>query len=229
MVQKGDEQEFRHLVTAKPFIWNIRSELINLVSILFTMPRYKQFKKETVLEAASEIFHRKGYNGTSIDDILKATGLSRSSLYDSFRDKHTLYLEALEFYKTRERNGYETMNSTAMNGMEKIQTLFREVVNHLITHPDDNGCLMVNAAAEMSKRCEKTSQVICNNKEDIAHLFTIWLTDAQDRGVISLSKEPASYSAFLFNSLCGLKVLSQSGAVKSELENVAKVTLDAIV
>jgi TetR/AcrR family transcriptional regulator, transcriptional repressor for nem operon len=193
------------------------------------MPRYKQFKKETVLEAASEIFHRKGYNGTSIDEILKATGLSRSSLYDSFRDKHTLYLEALEFYKTRERTGFETVNSTNMGGMEKIQTLFREVVNHLISHPDDNGCLMVNAAAEMSKRCEKTSQVICNNKESIEHLFTIWLTEASENGQVKLSKEPRTYSSFLFNALCGLKVLSQSGADRGELDNVVRVTLDALV
>jgi TetR/AcrR family transcriptional regulator, transcriptional repressor for nem operon len=194
------------------------------------MPRYKQFKKETVLEAASEIFHRKGYNGTSIDEILKATGLSRSSLYDSFRDKHTLYLESLEFYKTRERTGYETVNNVpTLNGLEKIQTLFREVVNHIISHPDDNGCLMVNAAAEMSKRCEKTSQVICNNKENIEHLFVIWLTDARDKGVVSLSKDPESYSVFLFNALCGLKVLSQSGAGKQQLDDVVKVTLDALV
>lgn len=193
------------------------------------MPKVKQFNKEKVLEAASEIFRQKGYNGTSIDEILKATGLSRSSLYDSFRDKHSLYLEALEFYKNRERQAYDTVEQKKLNGFQKVEFLFKEVVNHLVNHPDDNGCLMVNAAAEMSKLCEKTNQVICNNKDSVQDLFAAWLSDAEQNHVIKLSKPPKAYSPFLFNALCGLKVMSQSGASRSELNNVVKVTLDALV
>jgi TetR/AcrR family transcriptional regulator, transcriptional repressor for nem operon len=193
------------------------------------MPKVKQFNKEKVLAAASSIFHQKGYNGTSIDEILKATGLSRSSLYDTFKDKHSLYLQSLEFYKNAENKGYETVDQKKLNGMQKIEMLFKEVVNHLVNNPDDNGCLMVNAAAEMSKQCEKTSQVICNNKENVQDLFAGWLTDAEENKVVALSKPARSYSPFLFNALCGLKVLSQSGASRADLNNVVKVTLDALV
>jgi TetR/AcrR family transcriptional repressor of nem operon len=193
------------------------------------MPKVKQFNREKVLEAAASIFHQKGYNGTSIDEILKATGLSRSSLYDSFKDKHSLYLQALEFYKTREIKNYENVDQKKLNGFQKLEFLFREVVNHLVNNPGDNGCLMVNAAAEMSKHCEKTSQVICNNKENVQEIFATWLTEAEESKVLKLSKPAKSYSPFLFNALCGLKVLSQSGAGRNELNNVVKVTLDALV
>jgi len=193
------------------------------------MPKVKQFNKEKVLEVASTIFHQKGYNGTSIDEILKATGLSRSSLYDSFKDKHNLYLQSLEFYNNAEKDGYESVNQKKLNGIQKIEFLFKEAVNHLVNNPDDNGCLMVNAAAEMSKQCEKTAQVICNNKESMHELFTTWLSDAQGNNVIKLANAPKSYAPFLFNALCGLKVLSQSGATKAELNNVVKVTIDALV
>ncbi len=193
------------------------------------MPKVKQFNREKVLEAASTIFHQKGYNGTSIDEILKATGLSRSSLYDSFKDKHSLYLQALEFYKTREQAAYKEVDEKKLNGIQKLEYLFKEVVNHLITHPDGNGCLMVNAAAEMSKHCEKTSQVICNNKDSVQDLFTHWLSEAEQEQVIKLSKPARTYGPFLFNALCGLKVLSQSGASRAELNNVVKVTIDALV
>src|SRR5688572_31511510 len=150
------------------------------------MPKVKQFNREKVLEVASSIFHQKGYNGTSIDEILKATGLSRSSLYDSFKDKHNLYLLSLDFYKNAEISAYETVNQKTLNGLEKIEYVFKEVVNHLVNHPEDNGCLMVNAAAEMSKKCDKTSQVICNNKDNVQELFTIWLAEAQKESVLSL-------------------------------------------
>ena len=192
------------------------------------MPKVKQFNKEKVLEAASAIFHQKGYNGTSIDEILKATGLSRSSLYDSFQDKHNLYLQALEFYKNASDNSMAVVNDKPLNGLQKIEYLFKEVVNHLVKNPDDNGCLMVNAAAEMSKQCDKTSQVICNNKENVEELFTGWLNEAQSAKVLSLSKSPKSYGSFLFSTLYGLKVMSQSGASKNELNNVVKVAIDAL-
>ncbi len=193
------------------------------------MPKVKQFDKEKVLQSASHIFRQKGYNGTSIDEILKATGLSRSSLYDSFKDKHNLYLQSLEFYKSIEANGLSTVDQKKLNGIQKIEYLFKEVINHLINHPNDNGCLMVNAAAEMSKHCEKTAQVVCNNKESAQDLFVEWLSDAEKNKVITLSKPAKTYGPFLFSTLCGLKVLSQSGASKAELHNVVKVTLDSLV
>lgn len=192
------------------------------------MPKVKQFDRKHVLHSAAHIFKQNGYNGTSIDDILKATGLSRSSLYDSFHDKHNLYLQALEFYKENENQAYQDVQRKELNGMEKIELVFREVVNHLVKHPDDNGCLMVNAAAEMSKQCDKTNQVVCNNKEEVQTLFAGWIKDAQAKSLLILKKPVEYYGQFLFNTLCGLKVLSQSGANREELENVVKVSLEAL-
>jgi len=192
------------------------------------MPKTKQFNKETVLEAAAGIFRQKGYNGTSIDDILNATGLSRSSLYDSFQDKHTLYLQSLEFYKGINDKKLETLNEKNLNGLQKLESMFNNVVDHLADHPDDNGCLLVNAAAEMSKQCYKTSQVICNSKEEVQDILTSWISDAEQQKVLTLHKPAKVYGQFFFNTLCGLRVLSQSGASKNELSNIVKVALDSL-
>jgi TetR/AcrR family transcriptional repressor of nem operon len=192
------------------------------------MPKTKLFDRNKVLEAAANIFRQKGYNGTSIDDILSATGLSRSSLYDSFQDKHNLYLQSLEYYKKAHEEKLDDIDGKNQNGLQKLETLFREVVNHLVNHPDDNGCLMVNAAAEMSKQCYKTNQVVCNQKEEVQEILAEWLTDAQDKKLLTLSKTPKVYSQFLYNTLCGLRVMSQSGATKVELNNIVKITLDSL-
>lgn len=192
------------------------------------MPKTKLFNKENVLEAAAGIFKQKGYNGTSIDDILNATGLSRSSLYDSFHDKHNLYLQSLEHYKVSNDEKLETIDQKNLDGFQKIESLFKGVVNHLVEHPNDNGCLLVNAAAEMSKQCYKTSQVLCNNKDEVEDLLTGWLTDAKEHNVLKLSKPPKVYGQFLYNTLCGLRVMSQSGASKAELNNIVRVALDSL-
>ena len=192
------------------------------------MPRIKKFNKTDVLAAAASIFQQKGYNGTSMDEVLKATGLSRSSLYDSFGDKHNLYIQSLEFYKENEQKLSDKIEDKPVNGLQKIDYLFKNVVDHLVAHPDDNGCLLVNAAAEMSKQCFKTQQVICNNKDEVQDLLTGWLNDAQSNNILKLSKPTKNYSQFLYNTLLGLRVMSQSGATKQELNNVVKVTIDSL-
>ena len=160
------------------------------------MPKYKQFDRDKVLEAASVVFHEKGYNGTSIDEILTATGLSRSSLYDSFKDKHNLYLQSLEFYKGVNDKKIQNLDEKNLNGLQKLETMFKSVVNHLSENPDDNGCLLVNAAAEMSKQCFKTSQVVCNNKDEVQNLFSAWISDAEEKKVIKLQKPAKVYGQF---------------------------------
>ncbi len=192
------------------------------------MPRIKKFDKSEVLAAAASIFQQKGYNGTSMDEVLKATGLSRSSLYDSFGDKHSLYIQSLEFYKQNNQALSDKIEEKPVNGLQKIDYLFKNVVDHLVAHPDDNGCLLVNAAAEMSKQCFKTQQVICNNKDEVQDLLTGWLNDAQSSNILKLSKPTKNYSQFLYNTLLGLRVMSQSGATKQELNNVVKVTIDSL-
>jgi TetR/AcrR family transcriptional repressor of nem operon len=189
------------------------------------MPRIKKFDKEKVLEAASSVFQNNGYNGASIDELLIATGLSRSSLYDTFTDKHNLYIQSLEFYKNKNSAQIKNINNNNNNGLEKIETLFNRALSHLKNNPNDNGCLLVNAAAEMSKQCFKTAQVICNNKIEIQSIFNEWITDAQKEKLIPNDKAVESYSQFLYNALCGLRVLSQSGASEKELYNVVKITL----
>ena len=192
------------------------------------MPKTKQFDKNYVLQAASDVFQKNGYNGTSIDEILTATGLSRSSLYDSFKDKHNLYLESLEFYKNTRTQMLDKLDEKDLNGLQKIEMMFNEVVKHLINNPNDNGCLLVNAAAEMSKQCFKTAQVICNNKEEVQDLIASWLQDAQNKKVLKLSKSPKVYSQYLYNTLLGSRVLSQSVSNKADLNNVVKVTLESL-
>lgn len=192
------------------------------------MPKVKLFNKEEVLDKASVIFQTKGYNGTSIDDLLQATGLSRSSLYDTFQDKHNLYLESLNYYKNKSAHPLEDLKARNISGLKKIEALFNGVIKHITESPSSNGCLMVNAAAEMSKQCKETNNVICNAKKDMEVLLEEWVKMGQEEGLINLKQSSKSYSLFLYSNICGLRVLSQSGADKKELDNVAKVALQSL-
>jgi TetR/AcrR family transcriptional repressor of nem operon len=65
------------------------------------MARPKEFEREEVLERALKVFADQGFEGTSTDALMHAMGISRQSLYDSFGDKRSLYLETLRYYRAK--------------------------------------------------------------------------------------------------------------------------------
>ena len=65
------------------------------------MPRVEIFNREQVVDQMIRVFHNNGYNGTSMQDLVDATDLNRSSLYNSFGNKLNLYLECLNLYQEK--------------------------------------------------------------------------------------------------------------------------------
>src|SRR5258706_15440178 len=62
------------------------------------MARPKEFDRDRALKKAMDVFWQQGYEATSTDDLVRAIGIGRQSRYDTFGDKHRLYLEALRLY-----------------------------------------------------------------------------------------------------------------------------------
>ena len=62
--------------------------------------RPREFKEQEALSQAMEVFWHKGYEGTSVQDLLEGMGINRGSMYDTFGDKRTLFLKAVEYYRS---------------------------------------------------------------------------------------------------------------------------------
>src|SRR3569833_1374812 len=96
------------------------------------MARTKDFDEDEVLSRAMDLFWLKGYNGTSMQDLVDGLGISRSSLYDTYGDKHSLFLKSLENYK---RLGYEQMDKIihqAASAKDAIRQMLEHNVNDLV-------------------------------------------------------------------------------------------------
>src|SRR5664279_6352992 len=114
------------------------------------MARTKDFDENEVLTRAMHLFWSRGYNATSMEDLVGNLGISRSSLYDTYTDKHTLFIKALEHYqqiglvKIR-----EIMNSPG-TAKETIKKLIEHATNGISDGRKQNGCFMVNAEVEVA-------------------------------------------------------------------------------
>src|SRR4051794_15823962 len=113
------------------------------------MSRHKEFNREQALHKAMEAFWSRGYEATSIEDLVKHMGINRQSLYDTFGDKHALYLQALERYREVEsRKLFELLERRSPVKLV-LRQLFTGVVERSLSGAERRGCFMSNAMSEL--------------------------------------------------------------------------------
>src|ERR1700755_2679328 len=106
------------------------------------MARTKDFDENEVLCKAIDLFWRKGYNGTSMQDLVDGLGISRSSLYDTYGDKHTLFIKALESYKGTNAVKFGDIISNSGTAKETIKKILEFITGGLLEDECHKGCFM---------------------------------------------------------------------------------------
>ena len=96
------------------------------------MPRSEVFNRDEVLEKAKNVFWLKGYNATSMQDLVNATGLNRSSIYNSFESKLNLYKLTLEKYQNEGVGFFEVITHSNLNGFDSVKKIFETTLNCLL-------------------------------------------------------------------------------------------------
>lgn len=192
------------------------------------MPKEVMFDEETALQKAKELFWRKGYNGTSMDELTKVTGLSRSSIYNSFGDKHRLFIQCLNHYKKNQHD--KLMQSLVKHDspLKKLQMIFRVSIDELTKDTDRKGCLIVNTTTELANLENNISVFAKGNMEDHEKFLQDLVKEGQQAGEINKSIPSLALARHLFNSLVGLKVMAQTTSDKKTLEDIAKVSLSVL-
>lgn len=192
------------------------------------MSRTKVFNETDVLEKAVQVFWCKGYNGTSAQDLVDELGISRSSLYDTFGDKRSLFIKALQHYRSVAAKGLIEMIETSNNIDKAIEQIFRIAVKEAIEDKLSKGCFIVNTTVELAAHDNDIATIINQNMNDIENALYLAIKKGQEEGVFSKKQSALSLARFIFNSISGLRVASKSGAQKKVFDDIVKVTLSVL-
>lgn len=192
------------------------------------MPTVKQFDTEAVLEKAMELFWKKGYNGTSINDLVEATGLSRSSLYATYQDKHQLFMAALRRYQDVNGTMLAERIKDVPTAKGKIDMIFRSTQQTILQHPFGKGCFMVNTAAEMANQDAGIAQFAADDFAGMEALFASLLKQGQAAGEISKTVKVKPLAQYLFSSYLGLRIIGQTQPDKTKLDNIINLVLSVV-
>ncbi|MCX5536021.1 TetR/AcrR family transcriptional regulator [Streptomyces sp. NBC_00006] len=184
----------------------------------------KQFDVGIVLDAAMAQFWRAGYADTSVDDLSRATGLNRSSLYSSFGDKDALYLRCLDRYAARYGDSYDQALSRASEEPLQAVRAFFEVTLQRIADPDvPDGCLV----AQTAMSSPALSPAIAARATEALGLQCARLRTAL--GAAQLAEGDADdFAVHLAAVNQSLAVMSRAGTSQKQLRSVVDISMRAL-
>lgn len=186
------------------------------------MPRKKEFDVDAVLNRAMEAFWARGYEATSLNDLLDCMKIQRASLYNAFGDKHSLFLETLRRYDTVYRQAEVAKRMKMTSPRQAILGLFQDVVTFVVEHGARNGCFLINTALELSPHDPEVAEVV---RKAFTHMeqkfFRKLIERGRAMGEIAKSAMPAQTARALLSLLIGLIVLSRSRPEKALLQSIA--------
>lgn len=186
------------------------------------MPWEKSYKETDVLERAMLAFWARGYEATSINDLVEATGINRGSIYAAFDDKHGLFTQALQHYDRVHRQDY--LNRLAANHGPKdaILTAFKDAARNTGRGAKPAGCLLVNTALELSPHDPEIRRFVGGSLKAVEDFFCSMVEAGQEDGSIKPALPPRETAQALLGLFLGLRVLTRSSPNRRALDAVAE-------
>lgn len=192
------------------------------------MARQKAFDREDVLDKAMDTFWRKGYEGTSVRDLVENMGINRGSLYDTFGDKHTLFLAAIAHYEETIVTNTIACLEAPNADKQTIIAHFYGLIDRALADAEKRGCLVTNSAIELCTRDTEAATRIENNLKRIEKAYHNALKRSQEKGDLPSDRDIQALSRFLVCTLQGLRVMTKVNCDRDALEDIAKVALSVL-
>ncbi len=174
------------------------------------MPRPKEFDPEQALEAALHLFWEKGYQATSMQDLVDRMNINRFSIYDTFGSKHELFLAALDQYRRNIAGKLKSVLEDRAEGLDAIKGYFRAMERDLSTKEGRKGCFVQNSTLELALRDRDVEQRVQATNLSFQKAIHAALVRAQKRGEIRPSGELRQRASYLFSVGQGMIVLAKA-------------------
>ncbi|MFE5483237.1 TetR/AcrR family transcriptional regulator [Streptomyces sp. NPDC056527] len=196
------------------------------------MARPRTFDEARALDAAMHLFWEKGYEATSTQDLCEATGLGRSSIYNTFVSKHALFLRALARYIEMTTSGQlALLEDETVPPVDRLKGVMASVVEMEEAHRRAGvgiGCLGVNSTVEVSGRDPQAAALLGRDQERRLTALAATIAAGQSAGVFSRARRADELARFFNASVAGMRVSAQNGADRAVIESIAAIALDAL-
>ncbi len=189
--------------------------------------RPRTFDRDTALEQALGLFWEKGYEGAGLAEILEVTGLARQSLYNTFGDKHKLYLEALRLYCNRMIMMVKEHLSRPVSSYENLCDLVFSMAD-TSGEASRLGDMMVNAMVEFGGKDEEVTKIVEATRSVLLSMVEGAIRRSMEEGDLPPSVIPRRVALDVMNSIEGMQFSRRAGRDSGEIREVAEATIEGI-
>ncbi|MEU1116993.1 MULTISPECIES: TetR/AcrR family transcriptional regulator [unclassified Streptomyces] len=196
------------------------------------MARPRSFDEERALDAAMHAFWANGYEATSTQDLCEATGLGRSSIYNTFTSKHDLFRRTLTRYmETMNASQLALLEDTGLAAVDRVRALLDRIIDGEFEHRENGhsmGCLTVNTTVELAGRDPEAARML---ERDLAARLTVLratIRSGQRDGDITSARGADTLAQFVNAVIGGMRVAAQGGADRDTLQGIAETALAAL-
>lgn len=191
------------------------------------MARTKEFDRDAALAGALDVFWTKGYEGASTDDLLKGMKIGRQSMYDTFGDKQSLFLESLRCYHKLDNKNFFDHLGDDPSPLEVLHG-FLAIFTRRSDAENARGCMGINATTAFGSTKPEVITLARGTATSIKTMLAGLVESAKARGELSRTIDATVAASFLYATLQGLTVRAQAGASRDELAAVADFAIKAL-
>lgn len=174
------------------------------------------------------LFWTRGYEATSLDDLQQATGLSRSSLYLAFGNKHKLFLRCLGHYTAQVGRALGDCASKPLPAPELLRRLFATVLELTSFKGKSRGCFLGNTALELGERDAAARRRVHSGLAAVERVFAQVLRQGLAKGEVARGVKPELAAQVLTSNLHGMLVMAKAGAQRSSLNALQEAALSTV-
>jgi AcrR family transcriptional regulator len=191
--------------------------------------RPRAYDPDTALARAADVFWRNGYDGTSLDDLVAATGMNRPSLYAAFGDKRDLYLKTLARYRDTARAVTLTLLADDPPLRVFLDRFYKAALDlYLAGEGGARGCYTIGTAATQATVDSKVRAFLAEGVRNSDAFLAEQFSRARERGEIPRSADPAMLAQLATATLHTLAVRARAGLPRRELAALVATAIDVI-
>jgi TetR/AcrR family transcriptional repressor of nem operon len=183
------------------------------------MARPREFDEGAVLDAAIQCFWSRGYEATSVKDLIDETGITAASLYNAYGDKRGLFRTALDRYVDNSIAG-RMQRCAALPPREAIEAFFAEILSRSLNDREHKGCMLVNSALEMAPHDPEFQRIIARVLTRVEKFFLDCIERGQAAGTITRAMSADQLARHLLGVLIGVRALARVRPERTLLEGV---------
>jgi TetR/AcrR family transcriptional repressor of nem operon len=192
------------------------------------MPWEKTFDTDNAIDRATEVFWAKGYESTSLADLLKATKINKGSFYNAFGSKKALFTQSLLKYDQEHRGDMLTQLSALQDPIVAISTFFDLLLQESLNDTECKGCFLINTALDLPNHDDDIQVIVKKGLQELEDFFEQQITLGLSMGSIPSTVQASATAKSLLAMLVGLRVLTRGVSDTDSLTTIKSQALNLL-